>query len=145
MTLAMDNFRFDVTAWHGHLDFDLLRVVMRVAFAGDKHATHYRVEPATLVKKAEPRQQPQIERPARLIFGWHESMKGGVKLPFKLDYIAAADWAERWLAEQDYGPEPDHDGSNSKGWRVYNEDWGHVDGCGYSFCAVQPDWAMHGK
>jgi hypothetical protein len=24
-----------------------------------------------------------------------------------------------WLEEVDYGEEPDHDGANGKGWRVY--------------------------
>lgn len=45
---------------------------------------------------------------------------------------------EKW--EGDY----DHDGSNSKGWRVYTSDWGHIsDGCkGF---AVKPVYCWHSK
>lgn len=71
--------------------------------------------------------------------------EGLVKLPFKLDHVGAADFAKRWLAEQDYGREPDHDGDNGKGWRLYNEDWGFVGGWHGSFIAVKPAWAMYGK
>ena len=46
----------------------------------------------------------------------------------------------------------DHDGSNSEGWRVYVEDWGHipVEGDKYSHyssavCAVKRVFLWHGK
>lgn len=39
----------------------------------------------------------------------------------------------------------DHDGSNSVGWRVYCEDWGHVDGDSYAIVAVKPVYLWHGK
>src|SRR5690349_24893058 len=45
---------------------------------------------------------------------------------------------EAWLAEADYGPQPDHDGDNSKGWRIYNEAWGHVDNLWGAIVAIQP-------
>lgn len=145
MSLAMDNFQFDVTAWQGHLDFDLLQVVMRIAFADHDKATVYRVISPVFEKVAQPRQPPQIEKPATLVFGWHESMRNSIKLPFTLDFVGASQWAHRWLKEQDYGREPDHDGNNSKGWRVFNENWGHIGDDFYAFVAIQPAWAMHGK
>lgn len=70
---------------------------------------------------------------------------GMVRLPFKFDHIGAADFAKRWLVEQDYGSQPDHDGDNGKGWRLYNESWGQVGGWTGAFIAVQPAWAMYGK
>ena len=44
----------------------------------------------------------------------------------------------------------DHDGSNSKGWRVYCERWGHIegeDGLSYdgSIVAITPAFMWHGK
>ena len=57
----------------------------------------------------------------------------------------AADFAVGWLEHADYGREPDHGGDNGKGWRLYCEDWGHVDHDHYAFAAVQPVWAMYGK
>ncbi|KKM73518.1 hypothetical protein LCGC14_1409660 [marine sediment metagenome] len=38
-----------------------------------------------------------------------------------------------------------HDGHNSKGWRVFCEDWGHVGGNHYSIVAIAPAYLWHGK
>lgn len=38
-----------------------------------------------------------------------------------------------------------HDGSNSLGWRIYCEQWGHVDGIFQAICAVKPAYMWHGK
>lgn len=143
MTLAMDNFRVNVTAWRGHLTFDLLELVMRVAFADhcgsprpgvNLGANCYRVIPHTVV-------EGRIKTVPRLIFGWHQSMPHCTPLPFVMDPVGATDFARRWLEVAEYGPQPDHDGDNSKGWRVAN------DRCSadYSICWVEPAWAMHGK
>ncbi len=83
-----------------------------------------------------------------LIFFWnteHERHPELHDLPFGMDAIGAADFARLWLAEQNYGNEPDHDGDNGKGWRLYNEAWGRVGGHTYSFVAIKPAWAMYGK
>ena len=39
----------------------------------------------------------------------------------------------------------DHDGSNTLGWRVYVEDWGHVASNHYAICAITPAYLWHGK
>lgn len=39
----------------------------------------------------------------------------------------------------------DHDGSNSKGWRCYVGDWGHVADDWGVVCAVIPAYMWHGK
>ena len=39
----------------------------------------------------------------------------------------------------------DHDGHNSRGWRVYSEDWGHVDGSWSAICAIKPAFMWYGK
>lgn len=70
---------------------------------------------------------------------------GFTKLPFKLDAAGAADFAKRWLSEQDYGGEPDHDGDNGRGWCLYTEGWGMVGSWHQSIVAVKPAWAMYGK
>jgi hypothetical protein len=70
---------------------------------------------------------------------------GPVNLPFKLDIEGASDFAWRWLAEQDYGKKPDHDGDNNKGWRIWTGGWGHVGNDHYAVCAILPEWAMYGK
>ena len=39
----------------------------------------------------------------------------------------------------------DHDGHNSKGWRVFCEGWGHVDSKWEAFIAIKPAFMWHGK
>lgn len=136
--MPMDNFHFDITARPAHKlradddTPDTLDLAMRIAFLHHRTATHYCIHPEK-----------------GLVFFWAESTRSSIwksiPLPFELDYLGAADWARRWLREQDYGPEPDHDGSNVRGWRVYNEDWGHVADDWAAFVAIHPEWAMLGK
>ena len=79
-----------------------------------------------------------------LIFYWAASPKMTL-LPFKMTLEQAADFAFGWLQEADYGVQPDHDGDNGLGWRLYCEAWGHVAGDSCAFAAVRPIWAMYGK
>lgn len=119
----MDNFRIDITSEGSLLE------AMQIAFRhSSQRAIGYRVCAAK-----------------GLIFYQYDSSPMMTRLPFKLDAAGAADFASRWLAEQDYGTQPDHDGGNGKGWRLYNEAWGHVDGEYQAFVAVKPVWAMYGK
>ena len=39
----------------------------------------------------------------------------------------------------------DIDGSTSKGWRVFVEDWGHVDNHHTAICCISPSYLWHGK
>jgi hypothetical protein len=71
--------------------------------------------------------------------------KDTVRFPFAMDSGTILPMIKGWLAEQDYGPEPDHDGSNGKGWRLYNESWGHIGNEWEAFVAILPAWAMYGK
>lgn len=79
-----------------------------------------------------------------LIFYWCDSVKA-TKLPFPMTLEQTADFASGWLEHASYGSEPDHDGDNGRGWRLYTEDWGHVAGEYQAFMAVKPEWAMYGK
>lgn len=58
--------------------------------------------------------------------------------------IQARLWLES-LPDECWGCEPDHDGHNRKGWRVFVETWGRVAGLWGTIVAVQPAWAMYGK
>lgn len=121
----MDNFHIDITS-DGPLG-----PPMKIAFGFYKKAEGYVITPEK----------------GLVFFNYLDGAPKSlaIKLPFKLDAEGAADFARRWLEEQNYGPEPDHDGDNGKGWRLYNEEWGHVGGWTGSIVAVQPRWAMYGK
>jgi len=46
---------------------------------------------------------------------------------------------------KDWDANADHDGSNELGWRVYCEDWGHVDDDFYAIVAIKPAYMWYGK
>jgi hypothetical protein len=79
-----------------------------------------------------------------LVLLWHEEA-GAVALPFPLNQAQAVEFVVGWLGSVSYGREPDHDGDNGKGWRVFTGDWGKVGRFSYSFAGIQPAWAMYGK
>lgn len=122
----MDNFQFDVT-YEGN---DKLSALMQILC--NRKVVGYRVSPQK-----------------GLIFYWTDSSKPGYhKFPFAMKQDQAAAFASAWLFEAqytEYEEEPDIDGSCGKGWRLYNESWGHVDGEWQASLAIMPAWAMHGK
>lgn len=130
----MDNFKLDITC-RGKEAF---QKAMALAFHNHTKAEAIRVDP----KKG-------------LIFYWHaeagrEALSAGyTKLIFKHDANAATDLAWNWLLnvpDEEYQEYLDLDGSLTKGWRVYNQQWGKIEGEGdYSFVAIQPVWAWMGK
>lgn len=79
-----------------------------------------------------------------LILLWNEE-KGALPLPYFLELEEAINFIKGWLKKAEYQEQPDHDGSNGKGWRVFNEQWGHVAGHHYAIVGIQPQWAMYGK
>jgi hypothetical protein len=84
-----------------------------------------------------------------LVFYWVKPDGGNDKyyqpLPFKIDAKFAAEFASKWLEFVSYPAEPDHDGDNGKGWRVYTEAWGKVDNQYQAIVGVKPCWALYGK
>lgn len=126
----MDNRHISVQS-EGRVAFDLAFQLLFDNAPGRK-ATHY------------------FEHPENgfLLF-WNEdvALKGN-KLPYPMAWKEAADLAWGWLQNQPtekYKEYLDHDGSNGKGFLVYNEYWGHVAGSRYAFLGVKPVWAWYGK
>ena len=72
-------------------------------------------------------------------------VEGFVRLPCRMPARLMASLVAVWIADAKFPPEPDQDGSNVKGFRLYNEQWGFVDGCHEAFLAVAPAWCMFGK
>lgn len=124
----MDNHRIDLT-WEGEERFRtvLSLLVNEHGRRKDKSFTHYAEDPDY-----------------GLILYWTDS-KDAKKLPRPMTGDQLVNFAWDWLQKQDYGSQPDHDGSNGKGWRIFNESWGHVKRDWAAFCAIQPIWAMYGK
>ena len=161
----MDNQQIDVTS-EGNGISQILSVIWNSAAIGGK-ATHYKImRLSTRVRYyANPSRTPDrencngqpgivvhhfsdlVESPdgvSTLILLWHEEQKS-TPLPFPLGLEQAASFISDWLKQAAFGGQPDHDGSNGKGWRMFTESWGHVAGHHYAIVGVQPAWAMYGK
>lgn len=121
----MDNFRIDITAEMQETLLDALTIAFR---HNHGPARGYRVTPEN-----------------GLIFLWLPVESNPKDVVARMTVSEAADFAWQWLQEQDYGPQPDHDGDNERGFRIYCEGWGYVANDYRAICAVQPKWAMFGK
>jgi hypothetical protein len=126
----MDNRHISIQS-EGRKAFDLAFQLMFDNAAGGK-ATHY-----------------FEDKEKGLVLLWAEdTSKKSIPLLTKLAWKEAADLAWTWLENQpkeQYRDYLDHDGSNNKGFKVYNESWGHVSGSFYAILAVLPVWAWYGK
>lgn len=119
----MDNFHIDIT----HDSAEVLGKALDIGFGGYRKAVGYSINPDK-----------------GFVLYWSES-KGMVPFPVSMDAATVRPLISAWLAEQNYGREPDHDGDNKRGWRLYNEAWGRVGDESRTFLAVKPAWTMYGK
>lgn len=120
----MDNFKIDVTSE----GLPNLERALAIAMGGHKKVYGFNVN----AKKG-------------LILYWLETKDATPFIAPIKDPIEVAAQVMNWLLQQDYGTQPDHDGDNGKGWRLYCEDWGQVGSDSRAFVAIQPSWAMYGK
>lgn len=135
-----DNFHFDLT--------DVpMGLCLQVAFGRYRKAIGWSEEPLT--PGVGPDATPSgvwgaRQATKRLVLFWadHPTM---TRFPAQMNATQAEPFILAWLGEAAYGREPDHDGDNSKGFRIYNEDWGHAAGHWEAFMSVEPIWLLHGK
>jgi hypothetical protein len=90
-----------------------------------------------------------------LILTWHLDDKNIIPLPTTKGLTASEvlpvvlSWLESDMAKtiklEHWDSNYQHDGSNSKGWRVYCEDWGHVADHSCAICAILPVFLWYGK
>jgi hypothetical protein len=84
---------------------------------------------------------------------WCDGQSGPFPLPATLDAAGVLPMVLSYLESDEaklvpcegWDANADHDGSNSEGWRVYVEDWGHVGGNSYAICAIRRAFVWHGK
>lgn len=94
-----------------------------------------------------------VDNERGIILYWHNAGKDSTPFPVKLSAEGAAsavwDWLQSAAADdiqlKGWDKDADLDGSTSKGWRVYSEDWGHVGRDAYAICAITPAYMWHGK
>ena len=115
-----DNFRFNFTSDKN------LKEILDLAFSGSYsgHAVGYAIRTTKPLEKQHESEWGASPVVTRFILYKSESKKPDfVPFPFKIKSAQVADFVANWLKEVDYGPEPDHDGHNGRGFNVYNESW----------------------
>lgn len=70
---------------------------------------------------------------------------GMLPLPYPMSMNEAIPFVYGWLKNANPGPQPDHDGHNEEGWRLFNTNLSGGAECRNALFAVQPVWAMYGK
>lgn len=146
----MDNRTIDVTS-EGD---DALALALRLIWdnAPGKKATHYKVvrlaERTSYFGSPVSSHSTKLEKDdtgtQTLILLWSQE-KDAQPLPWPMDFDGSLAFVKGWLAHVEPEEEPDHDGHNGPGWRVFTEQWGHVAGHHYAIVGVQHAWAMYGK
>ncbi|MBF5006975.1 hypothetical protein [Diaphorobacter caeni] len=145
----MDNRRIDITS-EGD---DFLAGAIGLAWGNSLlKATHYKV--VNLAEQTryygEPTHRHCTENVEdstgvpTMILLW-SAERDAVPLPTPMGLGAMTDVVAGWLKDVPRGREPDHDGSNGHGWRVFTEAWGYVFGHHCAIVGIQPAWAMYGK
>ena len=94
----------------------------------------------------------KVDNKKGIILYAYESGKNIIRFPTELQSSQVADIVFEWLKSKEAKEVPcegwdanaDHDGSNELGWRVYTEDWGHVNG-DWNCLAVKPAYLWYGK
>ena len=138
----MDNFQIDVTAEEEETLKDILRIAFRHNSGGK--ATHW-VEMQVSTNAEWMGATPNRKA---LVLLWSEEKREGLdvqRFPVPLNSDQATNLVMEWLSQADRGPEPDHDGSNGEGFRVYCDHWGHFEGLHSAIVGIVPAWAMYGK
>lgn len=143
----MDNFQIDVVAEGEKTLVELFEIAFRHNSAGGTAVAWNEVE--IPFKGVEYLGDTSPTRPT-LVFYWHyEEKEKTVRLPSPISPTLAARFAMEWISElkrvKRLPNEPDIDGSVGHGFRVFTEDWGHVQNNGYAIIAVQFVWATYGK
>lgn len=130
-----DNYRFDVTAVRDDgAGAELLRHALELAFATSSRANHWRV-----VREGK---QSRLT----LAVGHSSDLPGYTRMPVMADAAYTHMLVTSWLTQEDYPEEPDHDGSNLPGWRVWCDNGGRIEGEPRgAFVAVEPTWIWMGK
>ena len=93
-----------------------------------------------------------------LVFFSYGAPKGSNQFITAISSAQAAEMAFNWLQDPDkmkeiydklswegWDDNLDHDGNNSRGWRVYVEEWGHIGNHYGTVCAIRPTYLWHGK
>lgn len=117
-----------------------LVLAIKILQKWDKSVSHYRTG-------------QDIDGKPYLILMWSDDKKSTPLMAKMEEAEAIADQIYAWLKTQEYGHQPDHDGSNNKGWRITNKGpkikegqyYPEYDSSFYDVLCVRPHWIEYHK
>jgi hypothetical protein len=121
MPAGTHDHRFDITSDSN------LEAILQIAFARHKTAKGWRIDGK------------------RLLLSWSNDGDRWNSFLTPTDASTAVAPITAWLKSQKYGTVPPCDGSVVEGFRVYNENWGHIGDDHYAFVAIEPELIIYGK
>lgn len=124
----MDNKYIDVIS-RGITDLELA-IKLCWSDNGTREATHYKIL--------------DIDGKSTLILLWSKG-HDALELVYPLSCDEAINFIHGWLARAPLGRAPDHDGDNTRGWRVFTEQWRKIASYDNVIAGFQAVWARHGK
>jgi hypothetical protein len=125
----MDNRQIDIYS-EGESDFKLAMQLATSHWGNERKTVGYSIE-----------QEGSI-----MVLYWTDKHHKMIPLPYEMNTAEITSFVWGWLQKtKPLGQQPDHDGDNGHGFRIYNESWGHVMNRWEAFIAITPIWAMYGK
>jgi hypothetical protein len=134
--VSFDNRQFNI---NGEMDdYESFATALKLAFkqTGCTSAKGYKIDP----KRG-------------MILYWTDWQDCPNKFPYFLDPDATANFVWAWLKSttppkniemKGWDGPIDHDGSDGSGWRMFCEDWGHIE-TSNAFIAIKPIVCWYGK
>lgn len=120
-----DNYRFDVAGAP-------LALALSLAFTDQTKVVGWRV------------QERENEPPRLILYRYADKAMTPVPAPLTGDAVVA--FVQQWLDATEWEPKhPWNEVTTKKGNRVYNEQWGHIDGSHSAFVAIEPYQLWFGK
>lgn len=144
MSMPMVNHSINYTARLDENALEHIRCALIMMLAGDNPETigRYNVIPIVGTGIGFGRTPDQQLPPVETLVLYQDKVPVGTRLayPHTLDDLSRL--VHGWLTHASYGPEPDIDGHCVKGYRLFTDEFGDVEGDAFALIATQPMWAI---
>lgn len=144
MGTIMDNHSINYTALLDKSAPEHIRCALIMMLAGDKpeDVTHYGVCPIEREGLAAAYLRNGVERRLETLILYRNGPPGSNSFAFPQSLDDLTHFIHGWIRNATYGPEPDIDGSCEKGYRLFTDEYGDVNGHRTALIAAQPEWAI---
>lgn len=125
-------------------DLTLLRKALELAFIQDNYLE---------LSETRCNHFAKTKKSGLILMRYNNERLGSKELPCPLDIDGTFQLVLNYLKSEEaktietngWDRDADHDGDNGPGWRLFVEDWGHVEGFNGVICAIKPCFMWYGK